>query len=265
MTLNVRPIGTGGDRRRMLRILPAAALCLALSGCGLFGGKGEPAQPTSTSTGASQGESFPNLASVPDAPPPSTPKVEREKLVQGLLADRANAEYSGESLGEETVNVPPAEPPPPAPPAPEPEPAATDGAGIEAGDAALAAVPEAEPEAPAPAVDFGEPKALIYFAGETAALSDRDRAILSDIAGMYARDRASRVRVVGHASSSEPADAGDGESGMAMARADAVAQALIGMGVPAGALETAAGGATYDESQPNGAAANRRVEVFIGS
>jgi outer membrane protein OmpA-like peptidoglycan-associated protein len=255
MSLDVRPIGTHGRRPRTPGILAAIALCLVLSGCA---GDKEAAQSTATK------EDFPNLASVPDAPPPSTPKVEREKLLQGLLADRANAEYSGETLGEETANLPPAEPPPPAPPAPEPEPAA-DSAESAADDEALAAAPEPEPEPAAPPVDFGEPRALIYFVGETAALTDHDRAILTDIADMYTRNRSSRVRVVGHASASEPADAGDGEGGMALARAEAVAQALMRMGVPANALETATGGATYDESQPNGVAANRRVEVFIGS
>ena len=147
----------------------------------------------------------------------------------------------------------------------QPEPEAADSAESAADDEALAAELEPEPEPAAPPVDFGEPKALIYFVGETAALTDHDRAILTDIADMYTRNRSSRVRVVGHASASEPADAGDGEGGMALARAEAVAQALMRMGVPANALETATGGATYDESQPNGVAANRRVEVFIGS
>ena len=52
---------------------------------------------------------------------------------------------------------------------------------------------------------------------------------------------------------------------LALARADTVAKVLIGMGIPATALETSTGGATYSESEPNGVAANRRVEVYIGS
>ncbi len=261
----VGPMGTHGDWRRTSGILAAAtALCLALGGCA---GDGE-----SSSPGAAEGESFPNLASVPDEAPPSTPKLEREKLIQGLQADRANAEYSGEILGEETANVAPAEPPPPAPPAPESEqPLADEGAVDDDGDATPAAAADSEPAAAAASseiaalpVDLGEPTALIYFAGGTADLTDHDRSILNDVATMYTRVRGSRVRVIGHASSSEPG-AGGGEPDLAMARADAVAKTLIALGVPAEALDAAAGGATYDESLPNGAAANRRVEVYIGS
>lgn len=248
-------------RLTMRRLLPAAALGLAVGGCSLFGDDKKSEAPSAASETSSESttEDFPNLASVPDQPPPSTPKVEREKLVQGLLADRAHAEYSGEALGEETANVRAAAPPP-APPPPEPDPPA------EEGEAATAPTedPNLEPLPPTPAevaalpADLGQPTALIYFAGDSASLTDRDRAILGDVATLYTRERGSRVRVIGHGS------AGDGAE-LALARADAVAKTLMGMGVPATALETATGGPTYDESQPTGVAANRRVEVYIGS
>jgi len=238
----------------------AAALCLVVGGCSSDEQKStaESAAPAK----AGGGEKFPNLASVPDQPPPSTPKVERDKLVQGLLADRAHAEYSSEKLGEDTANVVAAAPPPPGPPPPE---SATKPAEGENGEQAEApAEPPAPTEVAALPVDLGQPTALIYFAGDTAALTDRDRAILSDVASKYKGERSSRVRVIGHASATEKTSGGEG-SDLALARADAVAKTLIGMGVPANALETSTGGATYDESQPTGVAANRRVAVYIGS
>jgi outer membrane protein OmpA-like peptidoglycan-associated protein len=249
----------------MRYFLPAAAaLGLILGGCSSDEQKSTTESAAPAKTG--EPEKFPNLASVPDQPPPSTPTVERDKLVQGLLADRAHAEYSSEKLGEDTANVAAATPPPPAPPAPE---SATKPAEGENGEQAEASAEKpAEPPAPtevaALPVDLGQPTALIYFAGDTAALTDRDRAILSDVASKYKGERSSRVRVIGHASATEKTGGGEG-SDLALARADAVAKTLIGMGVPANALETSTGGATYDESQPTGVAANRRVAVYIGS
>jgi outer membrane protein OmpA-like peptidoglycan-associated protein len=235
-----------------------AALCLAVGGCA-----GDE-EPPSTATK----EDFPNLASVPDEPPPSTPKVEREALIQGLQADRANAEYTGEALDETALNVPPAEPPPPGPPKPEPSEAEEGDSEAEAEEAEAAEEPAVTTPAEVAALpaDLGEPTALIYFAGDTATLTDHDRAVLTDVAKAYTQQRGSRVRVIGHAARAEAkTPSGEGEGDLASARADAVAQTLIALGVPANALETTTGGATYDESQPNGVAANRRVEVYIES
>jgi outer membrane protein OmpA-like peptidoglycan-associated protein len=255
----------------MTRILvsAAAALCLVLGSCSSDEPKSTAESPAPAKP--SEGEKFPNLASVPDQAPPSTPKVERDKLVQGLLADRAHAEYTGEKLDEATANVAGATPPPPAPPAPESAAKPADGEGGEQAEAS-ADKPTEEP-APAPTevaalpADLGQPTALIYFAGDTAALTDRDRAILTDVVSQYKGERGSRVRVIGHASATEKAAASSGGEGadLALTRADAVAKTLIGMGVPANALETSTGGATYDESQPTGVAANRRVAIYIGS
>jgi outer membrane protein OmpA-like peptidoglycan-associated protein len=252
----------------MRYFLPAAAaLGLVLSGCSSDEQKSttESSAPAKTS----EAEKFPNLATVPDQAPPSTPKVERDKLVQGLLADRAHAEYSGEKLGEDTANVTAAAPPPPAPPAPESAAKPPEGENGEQAEASSdkPAEPPAPTEVAALPVDLGQPTALIYFAGDTAALTDRDRAILSDVASKYKGERGSRVRVIGHASATEKPAGTSGSEGsdLALARADAVAKTLIGMGVPANALETSTGGATYDESQPTGVAANRRVAVYIGS
>jgi outer membrane protein OmpA-like peptidoglycan-associated protein len=256
---------------QMTRIfLPAAAaLCLVLGACSSDEQKStaESSAPAKTS----EGEKVPNLASVPDQPPPSTPKVERDKLVQGLLADRAHAEYTDQKLGEDTANVAAATPPPPAPPAPDSAAKPADGGSGEqtessADKPAEQPTPAAPTEVAALPVDLGQPTALIYFAGDTAILTDRDRAILSDVASQYKGERSSRVRVIGHASATEKTIGTSSEgTDLALARADAVAKTLIGMGVPAKALETSTGGATYDESMETGVAANRRVAIYIGS
>jgi outer membrane protein OmpA-like peptidoglycan-associated protein len=247
----------------------AVALCLVLSGCSSDEPKSTAESSAPAKTG--EGEKFPNLATVPDQPPPSTPKVERDKLVQGLLSDRAHAEYTDQKLGEDTANVAPATPPPAAPPAPESATKPAEGGSGEQTEAADK--PADKPAPPAPTevaalpADLGQPTALIYFGSDTAALTDRDRAILTDVASQYKGERTSRVRVIGHASTTEKtAGQSGGESAdLALERADAVAKTLIGMGVPANALETSTGGATYDESLETGVAANRRVAVYIGS
>lgn len=252
-------------------VLPAvAALSLLTGGCSMFEDEPEAAPAASP---PKEGE-FPNLGTVPQQAPPSTPKVEREALISGLQADKANAEYTGERLGEETANVPPAESPPPGPPKPE---APAEGAEGEAGQDEEAAATDEESEAadadgdeekaeqppPVPA-DLGEATALIYFGEATAELTDFDRSVLADVASMYVRQRGSHVYVIGHTSTNERA-AEAGETDLATARAAEVAQTLMSLGVPANMLVTSSGGAKYDESNPNGVAANRRVEIYIGA
>ncbi len=71
-------------------------------------------------------EPFPNLGNVPAAPDTAMSTVDRDKLVDSLIADRNNAKYASDDLhaGRSTSNVPP--PPPPAPPPPPtPAPSAT--------------------------------------------------------------------------------------------------------------------------------------------
>lgn len=253
-------------------VLPAAAaLSLLAGGCSMFEDEPETAPAAKP---AEEGE-FPNLGNVPQEAPPSTPKVEREKLVQGLQADKANAEYTSETLGEETANVPAAEPPPPGPPKPETPPEGAEGKDGGEDEAAAAESDEskeaaedgedakAEEPPPVPS-DLGEATALIYFGEATAELTDFDRSVLADVASLYVRQRGSRVYVIGHTSTNErAAEAGDAD--LATARAAEVAQTLMSLGVPANMLVTSSGGAKYDESSPNGVAANRRVEIYIGA
>jgi len=78
-------------------------------------------------------------------------------------------------------------------------------------------------------------------------MTDRDRAILSDVASKYKAARQS-VRVIAMPARSRR------RRGRTAARAPTspgarrrVAKTLIGMGIPANALETSTGGATYDD------------------
>jgi outer membrane protein OmpA-like peptidoglycan-associated protein len=65
---------------------------------------------TSSSTG---NESFPNLGTVPDQPPPVTTPEQRQAIMDGLVADRKNAVYSDTPLsGQPTSSVAPPAPPP---------------------------------------------------------------------------------------------------------------------------------------------------------
>lgn len=251
-------------------VLPAAvALGLLAGGCSMFEDEPEAAPAASP---PKEGE-FPNLGNVPQEAPPSTPRIEREQLIEGLQADKANAEYTGERLGEETANVPPAESPPPGPPKPEAPAEGAEGqegddeeADAEAEDSDEAAAEDEAKAAEPPPVpsDLGEATALIYFGEATAELTDFDRSVLADVASMYVRQRGSHVYVIGHTSTNERA-AEAGETDLATARAAEVAQTLMSLGVPANMLVTSSGGAKYDESSPNGVAANRRVEIYIGA
>lgn len=80
-----------------------AALTLVLVGCS----SGDRATPSndgaSAGTGAAAAEGgasrpYPNLASVPPRPTPSTSAEERQRIAQGLAADRGSARYSDEPL-----------------------------------------------------------------------------------------------------------------------------------------------------------------------
>jgi outer membrane protein OmpA-like peptidoglycan-associated protein len=257
----VSPAADSTALRRLLPLSLAASLVLLVAAC-----SSNKAQPEQAGTKPVSSSEFPNLATVPNEAPQVTPRPEREQLLQGLTADRANAEYSGEVLDAGTTNLPPAPPPPPAPPVPE---GAAAGSTPDAGATTEAAAPPAESSTPPPPqtaalpTNLGEPTALIYFNQGSADLTDHDRAVLHDVTVMYRRERNSRLRVIGHASKAE---GGSETAGIATTRADAVAKTLAELGVPASAIEIVAGsgGRVYDESQPTGAAANRRVEIFLG-
>ena len=111
--------------------------------------------------------------------------------------------------------------------------------------------------------------ATIQFGGSSAALGQRERGVLGDVAALH-RERGGRVHVVGHASG----DAGHGDPArreranyaMSEQRARTVAETLAGLGVPRDRIVVTAAGDSqprFYESGPTGAAGNRRVEVFF--
>jgi outer membrane protein OmpA-like peptidoglycan-associated protein len=62
-------------------------------------------------------EPFPNLGTVPDAPETALSTIDRDKLVNSLIADRNNAKYANDDLraGRAAPGAPPPPPPEPAP------------------------------------------------------------------------------------------------------------------------------------------------------
>lgn len=107
---------------------------------GWFGGDepaaAEPGRGTAGDPGTSPGSGYPNLASVPPRPTPSTTAAEREALRQGLVADRTNARYTDQPAPAQAPQArqtpPPAAAPAPvqsagraSPPPPAPEPQAS--------------------------------------------------------------------------------------------------------------------------------------------
>lgn len=133
---------------------------------GWFGGEkaGEvpPDEPKMAgSPGPSTNTQYPNLASVPERPTPSTTAAQRETLKQELVADRANARYTDAPA---TANAPvrtPAKPVVSAPaasaPAPEPQPVASAPAAQPEprSTVAQAPLPQAVASAPASTADTG--------------------------------------------------------------------------------------------------------------
>ncbi len=101
---------------------------------------------------------YPNVGSVPSRPAVS-PAEERQKMVQGLVADRADARYTDETLRREEPQPRQSEAQPAPAPRPQAQPAPQPQAQLPAPPAPPRA--EAAPPAPAPA------------APQTAALSDR--------------------------------------------------------------------------------------------
>jgi outer membrane protein OmpA-like peptidoglycan-associated protein len=281
------------ERRRAWLWPAALALAVAASGCGatrdlLDGGDEAAAQESS-------GE-FPNLADSPGQAPTVTPTAERQRIAEGLLADHANATHTSESFGNLASTVPAAEPPPPPPP-PAPEGTTAEAPSDSAATSEEAAavpetepVPEAAPTTPvetaaveamaapaesdsaAPAANADtrmvQPVGIIYFDQSSNTIGDEARAVLAEVARLQA-DTGGILRVLGHASrGSATAEAADDAANQRVseARAMAVAEVLVGLGVAPKQIEVAGAGSAmplYDESAPTGEAGNRRAEVYL--
>lgn len=112
--------------------------------------------------------------------------------------------------------------------------------------------------------------ATIYFPSGGAALTERDRGILRQVAEIYGRDNGRRVVIVGHSSASG-ARGSEAEQSLvnykvSLDRAAAVGQALLAHGVALDQIVVDARGAKqlkYSEETPAGEAGNRRAEIFL--
>ena len=100
-----------GFRARLLGFGLVMTLPVTLGACSSFfffdDDDLEPRKLVITRTGqGASAEEYPNLGSVPEAPPVPSPLVRRQALVEGLEADRENARYSGELLvGEQPTEA----------------------------------------------------------------------------------------------------------------------------------------------------------------
>jgi outer membrane protein OmpA-like peptidoglycan-associated protein len=115
----------------------------------------------------------------------------------------------------------------------------------------------------------GQAIGYVYFGNGSSQLSESDRRVLQQVV-LLQRVQGGVLRIVGHASArtgNMDALAQDQVNRrVSLARATAVAQALVGMGVQPMLVQVAAAGDSqtlYSESTPAGEAGNRRAEVYL--
>jgi outer membrane protein OmpA-like peptidoglycan-associated protein len=115
----------------------------------------------------------------------------------------------------------------------------------------------------------GQAVGYVYFNNGSSQLSPSDRAVLQQVVQLQ-RIQGGVLRIVGHASQRTgnlDALAQDQvNKRVSLARATAVAQALVGLGVQPMLVQVAAAGdgqTLYSESTPAGEAGNRRAEVYL--
>lgn len=115
----------------------------------------------------------------------------------------------------------------------------------------------------------GQAVGYVYFNNGSSHLSESDRAVLQQVVQLQ-RIQGGVLRIIGHASArtgNMDALAQDQvNKRVSLARATAVAQALVSMGVQPMLVQVAAAGdgqTLYSESTPAGEAGNRRAEVYL--
>ncbi|MCZ6512274.1 MAG: OmpA family protein [Alphaproteobacteria bacterium] len=298
------------------RILVVLSLAAILAGCssvsefdvfGIFD-DGPPATTTAgqasvrasgdqTSAAASQ-QQTPSLSSVPARPDAVTPPDVRQRVVEGLAADRENARYSDQAIrlqGTSRENAA-------ATTAPAPPPVGTSvdrrtGSATQISPAPRTQTASASlPPAPIPlttgprpsvivdptALDGGssfpfrasrvtidEQVATIHFAHSSSKLDDRDKLVIAQVASAQRQNNAEIV-VIGHASGrTQQLDKVEHELAnfrISLARANRVAAQLISMGVAAEKVRVEAfsdDSRLYSETMPTGEAGNRRAEIYF--
>jgi outer membrane protein OmpA-like peptidoglycan-associated protein len=113
----------------------------------------------------------------------------------------------------------------------------------------------------------GEPVGLIYFRDGSSELSSDDLRVIQQIAEIQ-RAYGGVVSVIGHASVGGTGADQQANQRISEARATAVAEELMRFGVPLEAIRAGAAGDSqplYSEAATNGAAGNRRVEVYLSA
>jgi len=237
-----------------------AAGLLALAGCTALNDATqtpEEAAAEQPATIAAEGakDEFPNLGEAPSPPQPQLSTEEREKIMADMAADRAAATFS-----QPIEEAPPVE-----------TAAGTDifaTSLVISGDATTSRQQLAGLPAPAGGGP-GQLAAIIFFGHGSSDLDARDRSVLRDVAALQ-QQRGGRLRLVGHSSSrtrnTTPDEHQLANFDMSLARAEAVQEALLSLGVESDVVQAEAVGdaePVYHEFMPSGEAGNRRVEIFL--
>ena len=282
----------GSERRKAMpqQCVAAWLAVTLLAGCTVFAEE-EPAPATiqaETDDGA-----FPAVGSVPDAAPDvSTTAEERAEITEELMQDN-KAANDPDAVAAQIETPPPAVttsasalpaipettgsalPPVPAESLAAPGSYATeystggqvavdygvlDGYGGGPGAGATAYYGAGAP---------GQPVALIYFAHGSAALSAADRRIIGEVAKLQ-KVLGGVIRIIGHASmrtgNADPQTHQDVNYRISLARANAIADALMREGLRSENLQVAAQGSAdpeFYEFMPTGEAGNRRAEIYL--
>lgn len=112
----------------------------------------------------------------------------------------------------------------------------------------------------------GGPVALIYFSNGSASLSEDDRNVIREVAALQ-KASGGVIQIVGHASMATGTTTSDEANyDISLARANAVANALLREGIDSANVQVAAAGSTepeYYEFTATGEAGNRRAEIYL--
>lgn len=236
---------------------------------------------------------YPNLASVPNGPPPSTPKETRIELQQKLAADTKGTNDQSDSTAPQV----------PAPPAPLPKgfitaqqpvklpaTAATAGAQAAAPSQPERSLPKDAPSLGAPSANAGQAAtaaldappghsreveegatagrlAIVLFAEGSAEIDQAQLAKLRPVVRLLRR-HGGAVQVVGYASHQSAGDAVEdkiADFNLSLDRANAVARALIRLGAKSSEVTVSAEGERAPPLAAAGSrdAADQRADVFL--
>ncbi len=311
---NVLSRGTTGRARMLIALSVAVILagCETVSDLDVFGLLEETPPAASTAAqadlraradqAAAAGGATPALSSVPGRPAGVPAPDVRQRVVEGLVADRENARYSDEQIrlqgttresaaaarasatiappprigssldrqvGSPTRITPPERPQlANVPPPPAPVPAATGPLPSVVVDPSAIDGGSSFPFR-ATRVSIDEQVATIHFAHSSSRLDDRDRQVIAQVASAQ-RQNGAEIVVVGHASGrTQQLDKIEHELAnfrISMARANRVADQLVAMGVAREKVlveAVADDNPRYVETMPTGEAGNRRTEIYF--